>query len=274
MKSKFVDLHVHTTFSDSTFTPAEVIKAAQEQGLSALGITDHDSVSSLTVITELGEKEGIEIVPGVELSAEEKGREIHILGYYISLEEDWFRKKLAELYQAREERAREITRRLNKIGIDLDFAIVKEISGEGAVGRLHIAMALVKAGYVKHPQSAFRLYLGEGKPAYVKKFPLTAGEAIEMIKSLKGISSLAHPGLLKDNDLILDIIKSGIDGLEVFHLDHSNTKINNFLKLASTHKLLITGGSDCHGLGKGKQLLGKIKLPYKYLTALKERRGI
>lgn len=274
MTSKFVDLHVHTTFSDSTFTPDEVINAAKEEGLSALGITDHDSVSSLTAITRLGEKAGIEIVPGVELSAEENGQEIHILGYYISLEEDWFKKKLKKFYQAREERAREITKRLKAIGIDLDFGIVKEMSGEGAMGRMHIARALTRVGYVKHPQAAFRLYLTEGKPAYVKKFPLSPEEAIEMIKSLKGISCLAHPGLLKNNELILNIIKYGIDGIEVFHTDHSTTKTNYFLELASLHKLLVTGGSDCHGIGKGKQLLGTIKLPYKYLSALKERKGI
>jgi predicted metal-dependent phosphoesterase TrpH len=270
-ESRFVDLHVHTTSSDGTFTPAEVIKAAQSEGLSALGITDHDSVSALPVIGEIGEKAGVEIVPGVELSAEENGQEIHILGYYMSWREDWFRKKLAMLSQTREERAREIVRRLNTLGIDLNFETIKELSGEGAIGRLHIARALEKTGYVKHVQSAFRLYLGDGKPAYVKKYPLTPVEAIEMIRELKGVSSLAHPGILRNSELILNIIKSGIDGLEVFHIEHSRSVTHGFLELAQKHNLLITGGSDCHGLGKGKKLLGKVKLPYKYLTALKER---
>lgn len=269
---QFVDLHVHTNFSDGTFTPDEVIKIAKEEGLSALGITDHDSVSSLTIITAIGEKAGIEIVPGVELSAEKNGQEIHILGYYFSWEEDWFKEKLAKLSQAREERAKEIVRRLKSLGIELNFELVKEISGEGVIGRMHIARALVKAGYVKDVPSAFRLYIGDNKPAYVKKFPLTPEEAIEMIRRVNGISSLAHPGLLKNSDLIIDIIKSGIDGLEVFYPEHTNTITKDFLELAHKNKLLVTGGSDCHGLGKGEKLLGTIKLPYKYLLDLKKHR--
>lgn len=279
MNPLFVDLHVHTNSSDSTFTPAEVIKIAKEEGLVALGITDHDSVSALAAMSSMGEKVGLEIVPGVELSAEMDGEEIHILGYFISWEEGWFREKLAELTKAREERAREIVRRLKTLKVELDFETIKELSGEGSIGRLHIARALVKTGYVKHPAEAFRLYLGEGKPAYVRKFPLTPGEALEMIKSLKGLSSLAHPGLLRNNQLnndklILELIKLGVDALEVYHSEHSKAKAANFLELCRRHNLLITGGSDCHGLGKGEKLLGKVKLPYAYLTALKERKKI
>ncbi len=272
MKELFVDLHVHTNFSDSTFTPQEVISAAKEEGLSALGITDHDSVSSLRTIIGMGEKVGIEIVPGVELSAEKDGQEIHILGYYFSWEEDWFKEKLAKLSRAREERAREIVCRLNSLGIELNFEIVKEISGEGAIGRMHIARALVKTGYVKDVPSAFRLYIGDSKPAYVKKFPLTPAEAVEMIRAAKGISSLAHPGLLKNNELVIDIIKSGIDGLEAFYPEHTKKITKDFIELAAEHKLLITGGSDCHGLGKGEKLLGTVKLPYQYLLELKKHR--
>ena len=274
MNPLFVDLHVHTNSSDSTFTPAEVIKIAKEEGLVALGITDHDSVSALAAMSSMGEKAGLEIVPGVELSVEIDGEEIHILGYFISWEEGWFREKLAELTKAREERAREIVRRLKTLKVELDFEAIKELSGEASIGRLHIARALVKTGYVKHPAEAFRLYLGEGKPAYVRKFPLTPGEVLEMIKSLKGLSSLAHPGLLRNNNLIQDIIKLGVDGLEVYHSEHNKTTTKNLLELAQRHGLLITGGSDCHGLGKGKRLLGKVRLPYAYLDALKERKGL
>jgi predicted metal-dependent phosphoesterase TrpH len=272
MKDLFVDLHVHTNSSDSTFSPAEIVKIAREEGFAALGITDHDSVAALATMPALGEKVGLEIVPGVELSAEMDGEEIHLLGYFISWQENWFREKLAELTRAREERAREIVRRLTTLGLDLSFEAVKELSGEASIGRLHIARALVSAGYVKNAGEAFRLYLGEGKPAYVKKFPLTPSEALEIVKSLKGLSSLAHPGLLRNDKLTLDIIKLGVDGLEVYHSDHNNTTAKNLLELCQRHKLLVTGGSDCHGLGKGKRLLGKVKLPYVYLTALKEKK--
>lgn len=272
--TKIVDLHVHTNSSDSTFTPDEVIEIAQREGFAALGITDHDSVSSLPVIEDIGKEAGIEIVPGVELSAEKNGHEIHILGYYISWEEDWFRRKLAELSDAREKRAREIIRRLKGVGIDLDFEIVKEISGDAPIGRMHIARAMEKTGCVKNVQSAFHLYLGEGKPAYVRKFPLSPQEAIEIIKEVKGISSLAHPGLLKDGSLVLDVVKSGVDGIEVYHSEHTTAVSDSLLELAHKNRLLITGGSDCHGIAKKERLLGKVRLPYRYLDELKKRKGI
>jgi predicted metal-dependent phosphoesterase TrpH len=269
---KFVDLHVHTNASDSTFTPAQLIEIAKEKGFSALGITDHDNVSSLTIASELGKTAGIEIVPGVELSAEKEAEEVHILGYYILWKEDWFIEKLAMISQVREKRAGEIVRKLNSIGIELDFETIKEIAGEGSIGRLHIARALVKAGYVRDIQQAFQLYIGDNKPAYVKKFPLTPGEAIDMIRGVKGLSCLAHPGLLKNTDLISHVIDAGIDAIEVFYPEHSDTQTRDFLELAHKNRLLVTGGSDCHGHAKEEKMLGIIKLPYKYLEALKNRK--
>lgn len=274
MKEQFVDLHVHTTASDSTLTPDEVIKAAAKEGFVSLAITDHDSVSALETISQLGKREGIEIVPGVELSSEKYGDEVHILGYFIRWREDWFRKKLAQLAQAREERAKEIIKKLNGIGIGLHFEEVLEISGEGAIGRMHIARALEKKGYVQDVASAFRLYIGDGKPAYVRKFPLTPLQAIEMIRLAGGISSLAHPGLLKNSKIISEVIKDNVDAIEVFYIEHTAGQTDTFLELAGQYRLLVTGGSDCHGLAKGQILLGRIKLPYRYLQAIKDRKGI
>lgn len=273
MKELFVDLHVHTNFSDSTFSPVEVIKTAKEEGLAAISITDHDSIEALDIITALGEKAGVEIVPGVELSAEQDGREIHLLGYFISWQEAWFKEKLKKLTLAREERAKEIVRRLKALGLELTFEQVKQLSGEGSIGRLHIARALVEKKYVPDTAAAFRLYLGEGKPAYVKKFPLTPEEALDIIKAVKGISSLAHPGLLRNDKLIIDIIRLGLDAVEVYHSDHNAATIQEMRQLVQRHHLLITGGSDCHGLSKGRRLLGKVKLPYSYLEALKDKKS-
>jgi len=267
---KFVDLHVHTFHSDSTFTPEQVIDVAHKKGLSAIAITDHDSVDGIDPSIASADKYRIEVIAGVELTAEEDSLEIHMLGYFIDWKAEWFEKKLAKLRQARLERIYAMVEKLKKMGVDIDPKKVFTLSGPGAVGRLHLATVLYNEGVISSISEAFRKYIGEKAPCYVKKYKLTPKEAIDMILKLGGVPVLAHPHILGRDDLIPRFIKDGLRGIEVYHTEHSRNMASHYEDFAIRHNLLMTGGSDCHGMGKGRVLLGKVKVPYSLVEALKE----
>ncbi len=271
---KVADLHVHTYLSDGTFSPLEVVKRAREEGLDAIAITDHDTVSGVSQSIKFGKAFGIEVIPGVELTAEFEDNEIHLLGYFIDWQADWFLKKLKQICEVRIERAKRIVEKLKEHGLDISEEEVFKTSGPGAVGRLHIAQVLFKKGLVASLQDAFRLYIGNGKPCYVKKFKLLPEEAIDMIDRVSGIAVLAHPKTVQIENMALDdfiknLKKFGLKGLEVYHTDHSKSDVDYLKNLAEKEDLLPTGGSDCHGFGKGEVLIGKIKIPYSFVEALK-----
>ena len=267
---RFADLHVHTFHSDGTFTPDEVVDAAHKKGLSAIAITDHDSVDGIAPSMAAAGKCGIEIIPGVELTAEEENLEIHILGYFIDWKEGWFEKKLEKIRQARLERIHAMVDKLKKSGVDIDAEKVFKVSGPGAVGRLHLAMALYNEGITASISEAFRKYIGDKSPCYVKKYKLTPKEAADMITKLGGVPVLAHPHVLGRDDLIARFVKDGIRGIEVYHTEHAPVTSTRYEEIALNHGLLITGGSDCHGTGKSEVLLGKVKIPYSLVEALKK----
>lgn len=271
---KVADLHVHTYLSDGTFSPFEVVKRAKEEGLDAIAVTDHDIVSGVSQSVQFGEEFGIEVIPGVELTAEFEENEVHLLGYFIDWQADWFLEKLQQVCEVRIERAKKIVEKLKERGLDISEEEVFKTSGPGAVGRLHIAQVLLKKGLILSLQEAFRLYIGNGKPCYVKKFKLLPEEAIDMIDRLGGVSVLAHPKTLQFERIdfegfVKDLKRVGLKGVEVYHPDHSNADITYFEGLAKKENLLITGGSDCHGLGKGEVLIGKVRLPYKFVERLR-----
>ena len=273
---KVADLHVHTNISDSTFSPEKVVEYAKLAGLDAIAITDHDTCDAITPATILAKDINLEIIPGVELTAEVDDDEIHILGYFIDYQNNSFTQKLKELCRVREERAKEILKRLAEQGIDLKYEDLMELAGPatGSVGRLHIANLLYRKGKVACTREAFTKYIGNNCPAYVKKFKLSPKEAVDMIKSVGGVAVLAHPKTINTEtrslkDIIGTLAQDGIQGIEVYHSDHSAKDSNAFKKIAEEYNLLMTGGSDCHGLGKKEVLLGKIKVPYELVEKLR-----
>jgi len=280
---KRVDLHVHTNKSDGTFSPEEAVDYACTLGLSAIAITDHDTVLGIQPAMVRGDKYGIEVIPGIEISAEwvENGEEleVHMLGYFIDYRNSSFQKRLYELSCLRMKRAEIILGKLRGRNIKIDMEELKEFlqpseAGTPWVGRLHIAQAMVKKGCVKSINRAFDQYIGNGKCCYVPKHQLTPEGAVQMIKEMNGLAVIAHPGLLNQDfsaSLIRRLVKNGLDGIEIYYPEHSPTTVRNMEALAVENNILATGGTDCHGFAKGNILMGTIDVPYELLEKMKER---
>jgi len=266
---KYADLHVHTNHSDSTLSPQEVVDIAYRKGFTAVAITDHDCIDGIVPAIEFAKKFGIEIVPGVELSAEEGNDEVHILGYFFDYRSEWFTGRLAEIRLKRVDRIYEMAEKLKAYGVVIDPKKVLELSGRGSVGRLHLAQVIFNEGYTSSLVEAFHKYIGNDGPCYVKKYKLTTKECIDMILKAGGVPVLAHPHVLGKDELVPDLIKKGLRGIEVYHTDHVNNITLHYEEMALENGLLATGGSDCHGKGKGKILLGKVKMPYEIVERLK-----
>ncbi|MFA5388423.1 MAG: PHP domain-containing protein [Candidatus Omnitrophota bacterium] len=274
---KVADLHVHTNASDSTFSPEKVVELALSQHLDAIAITDHDTCSAIAPAISAAKDTGLEIIPGVELTAEMGEAEIHMLGYFLDWHDAVFTKKLEELCRVREERAKEILRKLGEQGIDLKYEDLRQYgcTGTGSMGRLHIADLLYRKGKVASIREAFTKYIGNASPAYVKKFKLSPKEAVDMIKAVGGVAVLAHPKTIEMQgkplkDILGLLVKEGIEGIEVYHSDHTKRDYAELEGLAGEYGLLMTGGSDCHGLGKKKVLLGTVKVPYELVENLRQ----
>jgi predicted metal-dependent phosphoesterase TrpH len=283
---KNIDLHVHTNKSDGTFSPEEVVDYAYNIGLSAIAITDHDTVFGITPAMERGDKYGIEIIPGIEMSAEwteeHEEFEVHMLGYFIDWKNPEFQKRLHELTDVRMRRAEIILGKLRSRNIKLELEDLKEfiqpVEGKGTpwVGRLHIAQAMVKKGYVTSINRAFDQYIGNKKCCFVPKHQLTPEGAVQMIKEMHGLSVIAHPGLLNSDfaaSLIRRLSKVGLDGIETYYPEHRENTIKNMENLAKENNLVMTGGTDCHGFAKGSIHMGSIPIPYELLEKMKQRKA-
>lgn len=269
--TKFADLHVHTNYSDSTFSPEEVIKYAKEKSLAAIAICDHDSIDGIAPCREYASKAGIEIVPGIEMSAEKVDAEIHILGYFIDWQQDWFQKRLKEIQKSRIDRVYKIVAKLKDFNIALDADEVFAIAGKNAsVGRMHIAQAMLRSGSVKSMREVFEKYIGFLKPCYVPYTKFSPEEAIQIILKAGGVPVLAHPDLMGHDEYIEEFVGYGLKGLEVYHTDHKPVTSKRYEDMANRLRLVMTGGSDCHGLGKGRILIGTTKVPYELVEKLKK----
>ncbi len=271
---KFADLHLHTLFSDGTYTPEELVSVSLKAGLAAISVVDHDTVSGIGPAIAAAGSSGLEVLPGIELSAEHNGQEIHILGYLIDYQNKVILEKTQYLRDNRVERVYKIAAKLNALGINLNPQSVFDLSGNATVGRLHIARALVKEGLVGSIYEVFQRYIGDNGPAYVLGFRFSAKEAIEFIRDSGGIPVLAHPYALNNDALIYEFIGFGLMGLEVYYPEHSQGMVNFYLDLARKNNLLITGGSDCHGQAKPQVRIGAIKLPYALVEELKAAKNL
>jgi predicted metal-dependent phosphoesterase TrpH len=242
-----VDLHLHSTASDGQYSPKELVEMALARHFSAIAITDHDSVEGIDEALEAAQGKPLEVIPGVEISAEDGPREAHVLGYYIDYHHQPLRERLATIKEFRRLRAQRIMQRLAQLGIPLSDEKVAEIAGKtSVVGRPHIAQAMVQEGYVTSTNEAFAQYLGRGAPAYVPHYKLTPVEAVEMILEAKGLPVLAHP--LDVLDQVPQLVSHGLVGLEVYYGQYSWEEIEYLNQTAKAYDLIATGGTDFHGL--------------------------
>jgi 3',5'-nucleoside bisphosphate phosphatase len=267
---KFADLHVHTCHSDGTYTPAQLVKEGISRGISALAIVDHDTTEALTEALAQAQGTDLEIIPGIELTAQHENQEIHILGYFLDYQSQELLEKLKLVRANRIQRVYKIVENLEELGVKLNPATVFSISGKATVGRMHIARALVNEGLVGSTAEAFRKYIGDKSPAYVLGFHLSVAEAIKLIKTAGGVAVLAHPYMLHNDDLIPEFVGHGLEGIEVYYPEHSQSMVNFYLDLAKKLKLLVTGGTDFHGSAKPEIKLGMIKIPLELVEKLRQ----
>jgi predicted metal-dependent phosphoesterase TrpH len=269
-QKQWIDLHIHTTASDSLFTPQEVVGIAKKAGLSAISITDHDSIDGYEAAKGMAEELEIELIPAVELSISYKEEDFHLLGFLIDCDNPEFLKKINSFQQERRTRGEKMVEKLNELGIDLSMETVKNIAGKGSVGRPHLADALLKEEFVHTYDEAFARYLGYHAPAYVPKKFLTPREGIDLIHLVRGVAVLAHPGTSKTQQAIYDFLELGLDGIEAYHSKHDRQTTSYYINLAQKLGLIYTGGSDCHGRRGEKILIGTIKVPYHCLEMLRK----
>jgi len=266
------DLHIHTHYSDSTFTPEDVVQRTCESQVHCIAVTDHDTVEGIQPIENLALKYGIEVVPGVELSCEEQNRDIHILGYFIDKNNQALLSALQGFQSTRVKRIHLMIEKLADLGItNIRYEEVAEQTQANVVGRLHLALLLIRKGWVADLREAFGKYLGDGAPAYVKKSRLSGREAIELIHQAGGVAVLAHPMVTNVDHLIPRFVKEGLDGLEVYYPHTHKTIRQYYEKKADKYNLLKTGGSDAHGDHKWHTYIGKVTIPYELVEQMKDR---
>ncbi len=276
-----IDLHAHTTASDGTLSPTELVRLARNSGLEALAVTDHDTVGGLAEAMEAGRDTGLEVVPGCELSVDFPGPGfMHILGLYVPAEPQRLLAGMKELNDLRADRNVRIVKKLQDLGLDMTYEAVLALAG-GTVGRPHIARAIIDAGGATTVQQAFEEYLGEGGKAYVPKDKFSPEKAITLLRDEGATVVLAHPYSIRKDGNALEremrqLMDFGLEGLECLYSEHSQGQTQAYLDLAKRLGLLVTGGSDFHGAPKPKIRLGVgrggLMVPYRLLEAIKERR--
>ncbi len=270
---KFADLHLHTNFSDGTFTPEELVLHAQKSGLACIAVTDHDSVEASARAAAACAAVNMEFIVGTELTAEQDDTELHVLGYFLDTNNEKLLAEIAKFQVVRQSRIHEMVASINQMGFSLKAESVFALANCKSPGRPHVARAMVKEGLVKSLDEAFERFLKKGRPAWVPKSKISALDAIELVHQAGGLAIMAHPGLNRTDNIIPGLVEAGLDGIECFHTKHSTVMSERYLEIADKYHLLVTGGSDCHGFSKGKPLIGTVRLPYDHVGKMKERRA-
>ena len=271
MAKPLIDLHLHTYYSDGTFTPEQVAKAAEEMKLAAISLTDHDTIEGCDRLAKACDERNIEFIPGTELSVDIEGNEMHLLGYFLDTQNERLITETTKYQQNRTNRVHGLVDQLNELGIELDADDVFDLAKCKAPGRPHVARALVKHGFCGSVDEAFSRFLRRGATAWVPKTNVDYREGIELIHQAGGLAVMAHPGLNKIDHLIPDLVKAGLDGLECWHTRHPKSTAKRYRQMAERYGLIITGGSDCHGAGRGHPLIGTVRVPYEILEKMKSR---
>jgi hypothetical protein len=259
-----VDLHVHSTASDGKLIPEAIVRKAAELGLRVISLTDHDSIAGIVpALKAVKAFPGLTFIPGVEISTDLADGEAHILGYFIDYTDPALEKSLEKFRDSRFGRGRGMVEKLAALGIDIDWSRVQEIAGDGAIGRPHIARAMLEKGYITTFEEAFDKYIGHGGPAYVEREKMTPEEAVALIVRSKGLPVLAHPFTVKDPEAMVRQLKpAGLVGIEAYYKDNTAAETEATLKLAKKYGLIPTGGTDYHGIGDSSEVrLGGVEVP-------------
>jgi predicted metal-dependent phosphoesterase TrpH len=276
--SSFIDLHIHSTFSDGVLKPSVVVDLAVSQGLKAIAITDHDTAAGTDEAMARGSEKGVEVITGIEISSWHGDTSMHILGYRFNHEDKQFNRRLKLLQDGREIRNARIIENLKRLGIKVDLSELLHYSEYGQTGRPHIARLLVDKGVTKTIDLAFKHYLGRGAAAYAERYRFSAHDAIAMIREADGIAVLAHPSSLDPSlrsipQLLKELNKVGLEGGEVYYPSHSPKAVKALLKMAKELDLLLTGGSDFHGMARpgynATEWLQRTSIPYELVSAMK-----
>jgi len=274
-----IDLHLHTTHSDGSCSTAEVMAFAKQAGLTALAITDHDIVDGIPEATAIGKELGIEVVPGVEISSRLGESELHILGYFLNWTDPLLAQRLSTLRDSRHLRNPKIVQRLNELGIPITYEEVRALAGTESVGRPHIARLLMEKKFVTSAKEAFDRYLANGRPAFVDRELPEPAEAVRWIREAGGVPVLAHPTWVRTSAeglrvLVRDLKAAGLGGMEVHYSTHTPSQTTEYLDLARQCDLLVTGGSDFHGVTKPDIEVGigrgQLKVSQKLLDPLRK----
>lgn len=267
------DLHTHSNASDGALTPTELVRAAAEAGLSAVAITDHDTMEGVEEALAAGRELGIEVVPGIEISTTGPANvEVHVLGYFLNHEYPALCEMLKVLRESRTDRGRKMVEALNIVGVEISMDRLMEIAQGGAIGRPHVAKAIIEIGAAASMDSAFGKYLVEGAPAFVPRYKVVPEDAVRMIQEAGGVAGCAHVAKLNRDDLLLDLMAEGLQAIEVYHPDHPSAGSRYYKKFAAKHGLIATGGSDAHCFTGGKTTtVGCVTVSYRVVQELKAR---
>lgn len=262
------DLHVHTNCSDGTLSPEEVVREASRIGLRTIAITDHDTVAGVKIAQRCASKYNVYVVPALELSGYRDPSEIHILGYFVDIENRALCEKIKELFRDRVKRIYKMIEKLQALEVSITAEEIFELSGEASPGRMHVAEVLCRKGFCDSLKDAFQMYISDSGPAYVPKKTITPFDAIELIISAGGVPVLAHPSLTKKDELIPSLVEGGLQGIEAYYPVQSPEQQAKYLKIAAKYGLLVTGGSDFHGERKPETSLGEVTIPNNFVRLL------